>query len=382
MTPDLWLEKKFSGEFFTGRFEHLAKIVERFDLSSYQAKTITIAGTNGKGQTSRMLAKLLANHNYTYALWTSPHLKVVNERFVFNDKNIDDKNLLEVFKKVDSLELDLSYFEFLFISFLFLIKSIPTDFVILEVGLGGRLDATNVIDTDIAAVTSISRDHQAILGNSYLKILLEKLAISREARPLLTAFELKFLQENTSDYIRKNKIIWKDMFVAKELVKSDHFGKRNLVLAENIFELITKSKVTKRVTTDFQIMRDQLNYKGNQLMLFPSHNSDGLRKLVQFLSQAKYTKVNHVFMSFSKRDFKDLVAMCNTMLDIYDRNEIKLCIFNHSKAESSEVIHKLSDYTGIEVCADIKKFIEFQKDKDFIFTGSNYFLGHLIQRFS
>ena len=67
----------------------------------------------------------------------------------------------------------------------------------------------------------------------------------------------------------------------------------------------------------------------------------------------------------------------------YNRQKfIKLCIFNHSKAESSEVIHKLSDYTGIEVCADIKKFIEFQKDKDFIFTGSNYFLGHLIQRFS
>ena len=124
MNPDQWLDSYYDGEYFTGRFDHLKKVVQTLNLSNESSKIITIAGTNGKGETSRCIAELLNKNNQRIGVWTSPHLFKVNERFSFLNQFITDQELVETFeyikKESSRYNFKLSYFEFLFICFLLL----------------------------------------------------------------------------------------------------------------------------------------------------------------------------------------------------------------------------------------------------------------------
>ncbi len=148
---------------------------------------VTVAGTNGKGSCVAALETLLMDQGYRVGCYTSPHLVNYNERIVIQGVEATDNAICDAFQRIEDARGDtsLTYFEFGTLAALMLMSEAELDVAILEVGLGGRLDAVNTVDADIAIVTSIALDHQDWLGDDLDRIGAEKAAIARLGRPLV-----------------------------------------------------------------------------------------------------------------------------------------------------------------------------------------------------
>ena len=153
------------------------------------ATVVTVGGTNGKGSTCAMLESVLLAAGYGVGLYTSPHLLRYNERVRVNGVPVDDQCLCAAFARVESARqgVPLTYFEFGTLAAWIIFAGLPLDALILEVGMGGRLDAVNALDADCAVVTSVAIDHTDYLGDTREKIGLEKAGIFRGARPAIVA---------------------------------------------------------------------------------------------------------------------------------------------------------------------------------------------------
>ncbi|WP_343154400.1 bifunctional tetrahydrofolate synthase/dihydrofolate synthase [Buchnera aphidicola (Aphis aurantii)] len=160
----------------------IKNIAKKLNLLNFKSFFFTIGGTNGKGTTCAMLERLLLDSGYQVGLYTSPHLFDFVERVKINGIYLTEMQYVSAFLNIDSITLNysLSYFEFVTLSALFLFKQYSLDVIILEVGLGGRLDATNIIDSDVSIITNIGIDHTSILGSNRLSIAREKAGIFRE----------------------------------------------------------------------------------------------------------------------------------------------------------------------------------------------------------
>jgi dihydrofolate synthase/folylpolyglutamate synthase len=150
----------------------------------FDCPVITVGGTNGKGSTCAMLESILLQAGYRVGLYTSPHLIHFNERARINGEPVSDAAFIGNFAEVEARRggVSLTYFEFTTLAILKMFAEAKLDVVILEVGLGGRLDAVNVIDADVAIVTSVDIDHTEYLGDTREKIGFEKAGIFRAGR--------------------------------------------------------------------------------------------------------------------------------------------------------------------------------------------------------
>jgi len=166
--------------------DRVEKVLQQLGLSSqFNCPVITLAGTNGKGSTAAFLQSMLQAAGYKVGCYTSPHLLQYNERIRIDSKNIDDERLCAAFEEVDQARGDvpLTYFEFGTLAALLVFSQAQLDAVVLEVGLGGRLDAVNVIDPDVAVITSVDLDHMDWLGDDIESIGREKAGIFRAHKP-------------------------------------------------------------------------------------------------------------------------------------------------------------------------------------------------------
>ena len=163
--------------------DRVAAVGERLKLH-FDCPVITVGGTNGKGSTCAMLESMLMQGSYRVGLYTSPHILDFNERARIDGHSVSDTVLCDAFAAVEAVrgDISLTYFEFTTLAILKLFADTKLDVVILEVGLGGRLDAVNIIDPDVAIVTSVDLDHQQYLGDTREKIGFEKAGIFRPQR--------------------------------------------------------------------------------------------------------------------------------------------------------------------------------------------------------
>ena len=168
--------------------DRVRAVAERMGLR-FDCPVFTVAGTNGKGSTCAMLEAILTQAGFRTGLFTSPHLVRFEERCRIRGENVDASDLVAAFARVESAraEISLTYFEFTTLAILDTLARAGLDAVILEVGLGGRLDAVNIIDTDCAIITSIDIDHAELLGDTREKIGFEKAGILRTGRPAIVS---------------------------------------------------------------------------------------------------------------------------------------------------------------------------------------------------
>ena len=168
--------------------DRVRAVAARLD-AGLRCPVVTVGGTNGKGSTSALLAAMLAAGGYKVGLYTSPHLLRYNERFRLDGRAASDEALVSAFNAVEDARLAtdpvvaLTQFEFGTLAALWLFARAAPDAVILEVGLGGRLDAVNIVDADVAVVTTVDLDHQDYLGPTRESIGREKAGIFRHGRP-------------------------------------------------------------------------------------------------------------------------------------------------------------------------------------------------------
>ena len=163
--------------------DRVKQVKERLHLQ-FTCPVIMVAGTNGKGSTCSMLESILLRAGYKVGLYIKPHFLHFNERARVNGESSSDQALIASFEVVEAQrgEISLTYFEFTTLAIMHLLANTHLDVVILEVGLGGRLDAVNIVDADVAIVTSIDIDHTEYLGDTREKIGFEKAGIFRSAK--------------------------------------------------------------------------------------------------------------------------------------------------------------------------------------------------------
>jgi dihydrofolate synthase/folylpolyglutamate synthase len=166
-------------------------VADRMGLK-FDCPIITVAGTNGKGSTCAMLEAILLEAGYRTGVYTSPHLVDFEERCRVRGDIVGAADLVRTFARVEVArsqndEISLSYFEFTTLAIMQLLMDAKLDVVILEVGLGGRLDAVNIFDTDCAIITSIDLDHMELLGNTRELIGFEKAGIMRPGKPVVVS---------------------------------------------------------------------------------------------------------------------------------------------------------------------------------------------------
>ena len=181
--------------------EHTNELLRRCGSPHRKLKTIHIAGTNGKGSTAAMIQAILRESGLSVGLYTSPHLIRFNERIRINGIPISDKSIIEFMAQFNSVidEVEATFFEATTVLALYYFSNQKVDVAVIETGLGGRLDSTNVIDPELTIITSIDLDHQHILGETLMDIAGEKAGIIKKQTPVLVSSQTP----EVMDVIRK-----------------------------------------------------------------------------------------------------------------------------------------------------------------------------------
>ncbi len=162
-------------------------VARRLNIIKPAPLVVTVAGTNGKGSCIATLEAILQASGIRTAAYTSPHIHRFNERIRIDEICVDDQSIIQAFEEIDAVRQDesLSYFEFATLAALLLFKKAAVDIALLEVGLGGRLDAVNIVDADVTVITSIGIDHREWLGDDIETIAAEKAGIMRPRTALV-----------------------------------------------------------------------------------------------------------------------------------------------------------------------------------------------------
>lgn len=184
--------------------ERVKSVAIALGLLPFEIYTILIGGTNGKGSTCFLLEKILLNNKIRVGLYTSPHLLSYHERIRVCGQKLSDNIHIQAMSVIEKTRnnIALTYFEFITLSALYIFKQFKLDLVILEVGMGGRLDATNIVNPDISVITNVAMDHLDLLGTTRDKIALEKVGIFRSYKPAIIG-EKHY--PTVIDYIAKSK---------------------------------------------------------------------------------------------------------------------------------------------------------------------------------
>ena len=339
-------------------------------------KVIHIAGTNGKGSTATFLENILLEAGYNVGKFTSPHILRYNERILYNRQMIDDEEIVENYfflkqmienckRENENLkDIYLNFFEITtFIALMFFSKKNP-DFLVIETGLGGRLDATNIINSDIALITNITFDHTAILGNSLREIAYEKAGIIKNRELCIYADSLPELEEeinkkteNSINIIKKynDMEIKLDKTNYKTLIKFQNnefilplFGKfqaNNFLLAYETakFYNINNKTIQNGVNKVYWPARFEFFSTEPPVILDAAHNDDSIRKLTENLAEI-YEKNEVVIITslLATKDFGRVFTKLEKITDKIFITSLKEAVHGLSSAEIREKMISLN----------------------------------------
>lgn len=292
--------------------QNITKLCEFFGNPQDKIKTVHIGGTNGKGSTSNMLASVLQDAGYKVGLYNSPHLVDFTERIKINGINADKEFVYDFIQKLKNLPNDIlpSFFEFTTIMAFEYFYQKKVDFAIIEVGLGGRLDSTNIIKPLVSAITNVALDHMNILGDTVEKIAVEKAGIIKENTPVINGDENESVkgiirlkaEETNSDFVDATEI--------KTNLQSDlqgNYQHKNIKVVIALVEILRKKGLH---ISDENLERGLMNVQRNtnfigrwyQFSDYPlticdtGHNQAGLEQV--FAQLNSIDKFKHIILGF------------------------------------------------------------------------------------
>jgi len=398
--------------------KRIKEILKRLGNPHQNFVTIHIAGTNGKGSTSAILSEILSQHGLKVGLYTSPHLFRINERFKVNGKEIEDYKLNEYLKRI-KLELKdypATYFEITTaLAFLYFFEE-KVDIAVIECGLGGRLDATNVIKPEVSIITSIGWDHTKYLGNTLEKIALEKAGIMKKETPcvlgsvsenLIPIFQKKEALLNAPLYVwgrdfsielnKKGNWNYKGDFSFKDLklnLKGLYQG-NNLSCALKALEILEKKRFLKISEEKLKIALakvkmpgryETLKIKDKTILIDTAHNLDGFIALKASLIKDNFKGFLLVLGITNDDGEKPFGKMLEILIPL--AREVYLCQFNSPrkivtledwKLALKNLQLNLDKVKLIENCQKAVKMSLESNEKNILVTGSIYFVGEYLK---
>jgi len=302
------------------------KLVEILNHPERDFKSIHVAGTNGKGSTSHMLASILQEAGYKVGLYTSPHLKDFRERIKINGKLVSKQFVTSFIKQNKSFfeENSLSFFEMTVGMAFDRFSKQKVDIAVVEVGMGGRLDSTNVIRPEVSVITNIGLDHVQFLGNTLEAIAYEKAGIIKPNIPVVigeTQDETTAVFKNSATK-NKSEIVFADQQTTN-IYKSDLTGayqSKNIVtVIQAIKELQKKGYIIKEnhikkgllnVVKNTGLMgRWQILNTNPKVVCDTGHNKDGLKYVMKQLSNEVFERLHIVFGVVNDKDLTSIIDL-------------------------------------------------------------------------
>ena len=312
---------------YKDNLDNTVALDKMFDHPHRSFKTIHVAGTNGKGSVSHMLASVLQEAGYKTGLYTSPHLKDFRERIRVNGEMITEEAVIrftEEFQTKNTLEkLEPSFFE-LTVSMAFdYFRQQQVDVAVIEVGLGGRLDSTNMITPEVSVITNISFDHMALLGNTLPKIAAEKAGIIKNAVPVVIG---ETNLETSSVFKQFAELVQTEIAYADQEYEADY----------SMLTLDGKQSMNIRKVNQLIFANLQLDLLG----IYQRHNVPTVLKTIDFLNQKGWNLTE----DFVRRGLGNVVG--NTGLlgrwQIIGHNPLTICDTGHNQAGIQLVIEQIN----------------------------------------
>ena len=389
------------GRFYISlELDRIEKILALLENPQEKLKIIHIAGTNGKGSVSSMLAQILTEQGYKVGLYTSPHLKKYNERIKINNTEISDEdfyNLINnIIEKAENNKIHLTEFEILTaVMFEYFFKN-NIDYAVIETGLGGRYDATNCIKTPLLSlITSVSKDHTERLGDTIEKIAFEKAGIIKENTPVifdknnsgakvLTEVALKkkakiYYPEKCEIFLEKEKNYLVLNNKKYELSLLGKYQAENGALVLCAVEVLQKLGLLieeKSIKTGLKNVKWPCRFeyiKEKNIILDGCHNPDGanlLKESLDFYFPYPQKRI-FVYTSLKNKDYKNIQKNLFTARDLVyhldinsekftGKNDVEMAKYSINSEELKTIINKK------------------EKDDLLIICGSLYALGNIL----
>lgn len=332
-----WLFKQFPAFQIIGQsaykptLENIQKLCDLIGNPEKKLRYVHIAGTNGKGSTASILASILTESNQVTALFTSPHLLDFRERIRVNGKKISEDEVVQFVHKIKSLQLDFkpSFFEISFAMALHHFEQKKCTICVIETGLGGRLDATNIIQPLLSIITNISLDHQSILGHSIAEIAYEKAGIIKNNIPVILGNSKK--QEVVEVVVEKANRTKSDLFFADKIVLEKDIENFKLSLlgnyqTENLKTVIASMNILKNHFPDIEKnvqkgldhLTENTGFYGRMqvisnhpLVIYDvSHNLEGIQKTIETIRQIDTQgKLHLLYGASNDKDISEIIKL-------------------------------------------------------------------------
>ncbi len=386
----------------------------------HQFKSIHVAGTNGKGSVSHMLAAILQTAGYKTGLYTSPHLHDFRERIKINGQMISKEYVIDFTKRIQPMidELEPSFFEItVAMAFEYFAKE-QVDIAVIEVGLGGRLDSTNIIIPELSVITNIGWDHMNILGNSLEEIAFEKAGIIKEHVPVVIG---ETIPETKEVFMQKAKDSHAAVILANEEFVINEYQVSANMLSLHINEKATGKNLdytldlpgfyqTKNILTVLSAIRQlqMQNWKINEehiqtalqqtkkinglhgrwevmqenptVVLDVGHNEDGIQQIVQQIKQTKYNQLRIVIGMVKDKEVEKVLALLpKDAIYYFTRAQIPRAL-PEPELQNKALLFDLKGETFATVNDALNTAIEHSSAKDLILVcGSVFLVGEVDQ---
>ncbi|USK69390.1 bifunctional folylpolyglutamate synthase/dihydrofolate synthase [Peribacillus asahii] len=379
-----------------------------------ELKYIHLAGSNGKGSTLHYIKEMMIAEGYTIASFTSPYLEKMNEQLKINDEMIRDEDFIAVFQllwpviqEMDEAGNGPTQFEILTAMAFCYFKNCKVDIVLLEAGLGGRLDSTNVIEPLLSIITSISLEHTNILGNTLAEIASEKAGIIKKGAPIVSGVTeeepAQVIQQKAQSlkvpYFQLTKDIVVRNLEQREDAQSFTFVFRDTVLEQLELHMLGRHQVANAAlavaavillqdtftVSEESIRKGLREAKWNgrfekiqdkpTIILDGAHNPAGIGVLIQTLKE-RYPKQNYrfVFSALRDKNYSEMIQLVDDVASVIFFTE-----FTHERAEKATVLYETSDAKQKHIDFNwqtcLTQALAAEEDEIVVITGSLYFLS-------
>jgi dihydrofolate synthase/folylpolyglutamate synthase len=341
---------------------------------------ITVGGTNGKGSTIAFIDSIYRDSKYKVGCSTSPHLIKYNERYAIDGEIVNDSVIIKAFEAIEGKRegISLTYFEFSTLAALIIFSEAAVDIAILEVGLGGRLDSVNIVDSDVSVITNIAIDHTEYLGDTRESIGTEKAGIMRTAKPCICGDQDP--PDSVLAYAKK-------IDVPLTLVKEQYEGEIGLEGFHQRLNAAVAIKVIEAINSQFPVSKEMIksgikqaqivarfetiNVANKTVILDVAHNPAAVQTLVDTLSDSTMETVA-IFSSLADKNIDDMIKLASSNIKHWFL--VPLAVERSIQMETLE--DKFGESQETTVCASMASAIEqalkMKKIQRVVIFGSFY----------
>ena len=370
---------------YRDNLDNIKKLCEIIGNPQKFIKTIHVAGTNGKGSVCNMIYNIYKKNGYKVGLFTSPHLFDFRERIIINDVWISKDYIMNFYEKNFQLfkEIKPSFFEWTTVLAFSYYKDSATDINIIETGLGGRLDSTNIINPEISIITNIGFDHQNILGNTLEEIAKEKAGIIKENTPTLlgpnikakSIFEDVSKAKNSSLYVVGNNLDQEESSLPEYQLKNWETAKKAVQIINSRIKIHDKVSDYLTIKGRWQIVENN-----PKTILDIGHNKDCIIEAQKQLLRENYEKL-HLIIGFSNdKNIDEILDVLPIAEYIYATQSV------NERSLDPEILKNKLKLNNKQIFEDYKNAFESaqimaSKEDLVLITGSAFLVGDILKEF-